>query len=314
MRESQGTRPAWSRRCVLFILWMALTTTGLGLANTALAAPKGIFSVFSECPTSTSSVVLCQYARNTSGELAIGSLVVPITEPGTLQSGLASTENPENRKEYFYVPAKDGNTLSKTEESIPGGLGSVVDCEAIMGERVLETLERRICMAILKTKEPKATAIAELVATAENPAILDIRAFAREEGVANTLPIRIHLKGGLLGPHCYIGSTTDPIELQLTTGTTSPPPPNSPIHGALGSPSILEEGGLLLSHDVEYRAVDNAFSVPVADGCGGPFSTLIDQAVDARIGLPSSAGHNTVVFNGESWTATAEVVIASEAF
>ena len=73
--------------------------------------------------------------------------------------------------------------------------------------------------------------------------------------------------------------------LQLTTGTTSPPKPNSPITGTAGSLSFEDDSQILVLDG--YRLVDNAFSVPGATGCGGINSSIVDPAVEAAIELPS---------------------------
>jgi hypothetical protein len=86
--------------------------------------------------------------------------------------------------------------------------------------------------------------------------------------------------------------------LELTTGTTSPPPPNKPINGHLGHGSEEEEN----EHSVQVFSssvlVDNAFVVPVAEGCGGPqISSVLDPILDSILGLPSKAGHNTAILD-----------------
>src|SRR2546430_1397231 len=57
------------------------------------------------------------------------------------------------------------------------------------------------------------------------------------QGGAVTLPLKVKLDNPLLATACYIGSNTEPVVLNLTTGTTSPPPPNKPISGAPGHAS-----------------------------------------------------------------------------
>ena len=105
-----------------------------------------------------------------------------------------------------------------------------------------------------------------------------------QEGTAVQLPVMFHLITPALS--CYIGSHRDPIVLNLTTGTTSPPPPNKPISGATGSLSILDGGAqLTLTGD---SLVDNAFSVPKAHGCG-PGGDL-NQTVNEDSGAPVAGG------------------------
>jgi hypothetical protein len=118
----------------------------------------------------------------------------------------------------------------------------------------------------------------------------------------------------LLGEGCYIGSEAHPIQLHLTTGTTSPPAPNKPIKGKLGTLLEEEEKGQALVVDSGNTLVDNAWSAPTAEGCGGFFSFLINPIVNSKLGLPSAAGHNTAVLSGTLKTATEEAVLASEKF
>jgi hypothetical protein len=55
-----------------------------------------------------------------------------------------------------------------------------------------------------------------------------------EGGTALGLPVKIRLENPLLGEGCYIGSSSKPIMLNMTTGATSPEPPNKSIHGDPG--------------------------------------------------------------------------------
>ncbi|GAA2598258.1 hypothetical protein SMC26_04715 [Actinomadura fulvescens] len=91
---------------------------------------------------------------------------------------------------------------------------------------------------------------------------------------------------------CEIGTNENPILLNLTTGTTSPPAPNQPI---TGSPATLigSDGPVSI-----YKAkhVDNSFAVPGARNCiygNDPVS----HTVSALAGLPSAAGHNSIVLD-----------------
>jgi hypothetical protein len=280
----------------------------LMFVSSAAAAPKGIFKIFSDCPTTEPGVVLCNYAETTSGEFAIGSTKVPINKPIVLQGGAIPTGNPENEREYFLVPAKDGNSLSKTELNVPGGLTDLVNCEEIKGNGLLEKLERGTCKAIFENKTTGVTATTELVANASNPAIENLRALSREEGTAITLPVRVHLKNTLLGNNCYVGSEASPLQLHLTTGTSGS------LKGKRGKAATLEEGGQEMLQITNNTLVDNTFTAPVAEGCGELFSFLIDPIVDAKLGLPSKAGNNKAILNGTVSTATTEAVIASESF
>jgi hypothetical protein len=303
-------RPQRARRSFIAVAVMASLAV-MAMASTAFAEPKGIFKVFKDCPVEVPGNALCSFAQTTSGEFSIGSTKVPINQTITLQGGAVSTGK---LNEYFLLPAKDGNSLSKTELNVPGGLSGIVNCEDIKGSGFFETLERNTCKAIFENKVTGVTATTELVANMSNPAILDLAKLALGTGTALTLPVRVHLKNPLLGEGCFIGSEAHPIQLHLTTGTTSPPEPNKPIKGSPGEFTEEEEKEFTVVVAKNNSLVDNAFSVPVSEGCGGFFSFLIGPIVNSKLGLPSAAGHNTAILTGSLRTASEEAVLASEKF
>jgi hypothetical protein len=169
------------------------------------------------------------------------------------------------------APTDGAPELSKTPLVLPGGL---------LGIELLGNLT-------------------EVTVTAEmaGPIKMFLAHALEGKGVAASLPIKAKLDNLLLGPSCYIGSDSEPISLNLTTGTTNPPPPNTPITGDPGITHLNFYGHLEQSH---VSLVDNAFSSPGANGCGGPVIELVvDPSVDLKAGLPSPAGENTAIMNGE---------------
>ena len=100
-----------------------------------------------------------------------------------------------------------------------------------------------------------------------------------------SVSLRVKLEGSpsgvSLGNSCYIG----PLNLPLTTGTTSPPPPNLPITGV---PYNADAGTATM--------VNNSFSVPGASGCG-PLG-LANGSINTQLGLPAAAGLNTARLEG----------------
>jgi len=303
--SAKRTASRRGRRLIAAIAIMA-PLAAFAFASSAAATPKGVFSVFSDCPVETPGVELCTYGLTTSGEFALGSTKVPINKTITLQGGAIPTG--VNPKEYFLVPAKDGNSLSKTELNVPGGLLDFVNCEEIKGKGLFETLERATCKAIFENGTTGVTEVTELVATTSNPAILNLVALSTEEGTALTLPVRVHLKNPLLGNSCFIGSEKSPVQLHLTTGKSGT------LKGNRGEAETLEEKEQVMLRLFENSLVDNTYTAPVAEGCGEFFSFLIDPIVDAKLGLPSAAGKNKAVLNGELKAATVEAVKASEKF
>ena len=130
------------------------------------------------------------------------------------------------------------------------------------------------------------------------------------QGTALAMPVKVKLGNPFLGNNCYIGSNSQPIQLKLTTGTTSPPPPNQPITGDPGELVGYEEGKILI--DKENRLVDNSFAAPGANGCGGLFSFLVDPFVESIVGVPSPAGTNTAILEGSTYRSERAAVEASE--
>ncbi len=297
----------------LLVVLGAVLALSLAAASAASAEPKGLFKQYSDCPTEVSGVTICLFGQTTSGEFVIGTSKVPINKTITLQGGGIYTGG-ANLNEYFIAPAKDGNTLSKTELNVPGGLAGLINCEEIKGSGLLEGLARGACKTTFENGVTGVTASTELATSSTNRAILDLAALVEEKGAGVTLPIRVHLKNPLLGESCYIGSQAHPIILHLTDGTTAPPPPNGPIHGKLGNPKSEYENGYESVKITENSLVDNSFSAPASEGCGGLFSFLIGPIINAKIGLPSASGHNTAILNGEQNTAEGEAVLASESF
>ena len=106
-----------------------------------------------------------------------------------------------------------------------------------------------------------------------------------EDGVALLLPIKVRLVNPLLAAECSIGSNSHPIELNLTTKTSGR------LAGNPGNTTSIEKGKIAVLSGVSM--VSSGFAVPKAVGCG---STVVNEAVDAKLGLPSSES-TTAVFD-----------------
>jgi hypothetical protein len=308
-----------ARRRTLVVVAMALVVPLSGLASSsAMAVPKGIFKIFKQCPTETPGNELCFYNQTTGGEFVIGTSKVPIKNTITFQGGAIPTGNPENPREFFALPAKNGETLSKTPQNVPGGLASLINCEEITGEGLLEKTARATCKKTFESGVTGVTATAELVATAKNPIIINEFALSREEGTGVTLPIRAHLENPFLGKSCFIGSASSPLELHLTTGETHPPAGFKSLHGALGNPETLEEKEQVMLRLSGDSLVDNTFPVlaPGAEGCGELLlvNGFLDGIVNGKLKIPNKEGENAAIFNGTLNSAAPEAVIASEKF
>ncbi|MHB1137551.1 MAG: PKD domain-containing protein [Microthrixaceae bacterium] len=100
-----------------------------------------------------------------------------------------------------------------------------------------------------------------------------------------SISVRVKLEGSpsgvSLGDSCIIG----PLNLAVTTGTTNPPAPNTPITGV---PYDADAGTATM--------VNNSFSVPAASGCG-PLG-LANGPINDELGLPAAGGKNTARLEG----------------
>jgi hypothetical protein len=260
---------------------VAVPAAALSIPSAAVAIqhrPRGIFAVFADCPLANPAVALCMFAQITHGEFVLGKESLPIDRTITLQGGLIHAPG-RNPNAYVLADAEDGDTMSRTALSLPEGLFGA-------GE---------------------ATATPELAEPASSIR-LDIASLIENHGAALTIPFRVTLNGSAFGS-CDLGSAGNPIAMELTDGTTSPPPPNLPITGGLGTEQGLEEDGLEALAVGGASVVNNSFSVPAATGCSRPVAALI---VDAIVGLPSRPGHNTAILKANIELASAAEVKASE--
>jgi hypothetical protein len=308
----QGVRVMGVRRrrklVVVMVASLVSLPACLGIVSPAWAnEPTGDFAVFKQCPRFTPGVELCLYSQLLSGELAIGKQVLPVLSPVTLQGGIAFNEATFAES---FVGALNGETISRTPQSIPGGLTGLIDCEEIGGKGSLERARRRTCRAVLQNDWLTAVSATIELARPANEIVINTANAENAVGTALSLPLRIHLENPLLGRECYIGSSASPIAANLTSGTTSPPEPNKPISGKIGVISAKDEFNFI--ELTENTLVDNAFSVPSATGCGGYLSFIIDPLIDSKLGLPSPAGNNTDIQNNTTDEATTVGVIASE--
>lgn len=263
----------------------------LALAQSAMATPTGEFAVFAQCPINNPETGACLYAQSTSGKFIISKTEVPLSKAITLQGGLTV----EKEGVSDILPAANGETISKTPQTVPGGLFKIVAPGWLPGW--LQTIFNEF----VNNGLTGVSATTELVGTARLSAIGTLTG----NGTALELPIRVHLENPFLGNSCYVGSASNPVVVDFTTGTTNPPAPNEPITGARGEVSISPEGILKINNN---SLVNNSFAAPTAEGCGGLFSFLIDPAVDAELELPSASGRNTAVLNGSQQIASATAV------
>lgn len=247
------------------LIAIAATTLALSAGVASAATPAKGYEQFAGCQTvaENPSSEFCIHSVIKGGHFQMGSKDVPISSPIVL------TGNVDAELEHFSANAQGG--LKPAKQKVPGG---------VVGLTGLTWL-----LEFLGSEALTLYAVTEAVG-APSLSFEEI-----------SLPIRVHLVNSTLGSHCYVGSASDPISLHLTTGTTSPPAPNSPISGQEPEVGFEVERGILEVNNGVY--VDNSFSAPGANGCTltlfGFIPISINGLVNAQSGLPAAAGSNETV-------------------
>lgn len=258
------------------VIWKAVAAPAALFALLLAAAPcaqakptpNPEYKPFADCPVFVKHVAHCLVATTTSGEFKLANKTVPINKPIVVQGGITEGS-------HVLVPAADGNTLSRTPLTVPGGLTG------------LEALPLGEVVAVTELAGP-VEVFEENLSDGRGPAV--------------KLPVKVKLENSVLGEECYVGSDAEPIVLQLTTGTTKPPPPTAPITGNPGTVSLNPSLTIVTINGATL--VDNTFAAPGVSGCGGLLSALLDTAVDLQVGLPGAAGASAAVLSGSSLAET----------
>lgn len=236
------------------------------LASPAAARPPAAgYEQFSGCPEQA-DMYICVRAVISGGHLQLGNTDTPITEEIVLNGGV-----PLNATGMVFTPV---GGMTSPRQRVPGGLTGLTGLDWLADLFPLDTL--------------KVYARAQLAGAPSDPSVNPFR-----------LPLKIKLENPLLSGNCYIGSDSNPVVLNLTTGTTSPPPPAQPISGVPPTPSENPNYPGTVFDLTGGKQVDNAFAAPGAHGCTLllPGIGLIDAAINLRSGLPSAAGRNEAEFD-----------------
>jgi hypothetical protein len=297
-------RPLGLRARTMMTAVLAACLGALSFSSAASAAPHsptGEYVQFADCPLSNPAVTSCIYSLSTSGSFTLGAKTVPIKNPVTLQGGLKVDETTGG---LAFVGAEDGNTLSKTPQPVPGGLLGIT--APSWWPSILRNFFNEV---VINQGATGVNATVELAAPASQIK-LDLGALLSASGPGLTLPVKIKLDNAFLGSNCYVGSNSNPVKIEFTSGTTSPPPPNTPITGNPGTLSFNGAGTITTLSG--GRLVNNTFAAPGANGCGGLFSFLVDPFVNSIVGLPAASGRNTAILEGKIQLAEFTAVKESE--
>jgi hypothetical protein len=271
-------------------------------ASSASAALTGEYARFTTCPTANPNTDACVYAESSSGVFKLGKKEVPLKNPVILKGGVDSATTDIFGPLTFIAPT-DGNTLSKTAQPVPGGL------LGITAPSWWPQLLKDLFNETINNGFTGVTATVELAGPVSS-VNLNVLNTLLASGTALSMPVKVKLGNPFLGSSCYIGSNSNPIQLNVTSGTTSPPPPNTPISGSPGELILPEEGIIATKNN---KLVDNSFAAPGANGCGGLlFSWAVDPFVNSIVGVPSAAGTNTAILEGTTYLADANFVRARQ--
>jgi hypothetical protein len=291
----QGNRKRMLRAGMLAAALVSLCL----MVSSASAKLTGDFTVFEQCPVTNPEVIRCFDAEVEGGEITVGKRNVPIVNPMIFQGGVTVPVGGVSS----FAPANNGATLTPVSQPVPGGLLGIVPPDK--GPSTVKGLVK----ALLASRLNRVDATIELAGPASS-IHLSLTNILIGEGRAVTLPIKVRLENPLFGKNCYIGSNSAPIMLEFTTGSTEPPSPNTSISGDPGSIEFLDEARILRTTGI--RLVDNSWSAPKASGCGGNLHSLIDPIVNAQLGLPSAAGHNSAILTSTQTIATPAAVINND--
>jgi hypothetical protein len=212
--------------------------------------PAAGYSQFAGCPSKkeNSGVSSCIRSVVKSGNFKMGNKNVPIENPIVLSGGV------NEALENFVYNSKGG--MPPVNQKVPGG---------VIGLTGLTWL-----LEFLGSEALTLYAATELAGT---PVFHGIGLI--------TLPIKVHLINGVLGSKCYVGSTSNPITLNL--GLTTLPEVSA------------DEKEILHLNNTTY--VDKTFSAPGASGCVltlfGFIPISINGLVNSQSGLPAATGNET---------------------
>jgi hypothetical protein len=267
----------------------------LALAAPAFGAPHhptGEFEQFGDCPLSLKATTDCVYAATHGGSMTIGKKTVPIKSPVILQGGFQGSG-----EEVKFLGAESGQTLSKSAQTVPGGLLGVT-APTSWPQSLQEWFNDEIENGVTGVK-----ATLELAAPA-SAIKLSTENLINQEGVALGLPVRIKLDNPLLGSNCYVGSNSKPVQIDFTTGKSGA------VAGDPGTLTFNKKYTLITISG--GRLANGTFAAPAASGCGGLFSFFIDPLVNSILGLPAGSGENTAILAGNFKSAAAASVRNSE--
>jgi hypothetical protein len=302
-------------RMLGFGLIMALVAVAVTAASAlAFKNPDQSLKIFQNCPVNGQGEVAPGEFRediactvgatepNEGGQFTVGPITVPITKQIVLQYGL--TQNEETDALVYIPPINGAEAITPTPEKVPGEPIAHIS-EAEQEELGWpETLKYSYKQA---QKHHTAKTVYETIEQAGNNIETSIQRILEEEG--NGVEVGVKIKGenkwlSELGDACYIGSSSEPIVQELTSGESTSPLTGETIHGSKGELLDTKKNALAETHS---NLVDNRYAVPGAS-CTGPYASVIEATIDKEFDIPAPAGASITEIKGTLYLASAEEV------
>lgn len=275
-------------------MFVALCLATVPSAVASTHHPKGEMAQFGECPLSVAAITNCVLSVSNRGAFKVGNKSLPLVNPITLQGGAEGSGD-----ETKFYGAESGDTLSRTPQPVPGGLAGVV-APTSWPKFLQAWLNNGISEGLVGV-----TATIELAGPSEGLTNIKLNTenLILETGIALDLPVKLKLSNPLLGSNCYVGSDSKPIQISFTTGKSGS------LTGAAGEFAYNKSFTLITVSG--GRLVSGTFAAPVAVGCGGLFSSLVDPMVNSILGLPAGPRSNTATLEGNLQAGASSAVKAS---
>lgn len=209
----------------------------------------------------------CQTVIVKSGTMKLGNLTVDL-DPDSMKIAGGNKIIPGSPTTWDFYPKNSG--VYANPITVPGGALGIGSAEDFGLTRITASVEQL------------GTPVFNL------PSVTDMTV---------KLPIRIKLSNPMLGDNCYIGTTAEPVTLDLKV-----------------DPSTGGEAGFIPSGEVGtyfpgFTATATDFAVPGATGCG-PLGSL-NWAANLRAGLPAATG-NSLTTKVDMYSASAWLVYQSQ--
>jgi hypothetical protein len=253
-------------------------------ATTALANP---FAVFANCPTEYThdfghglqQLNACTYGKsNNKSFFKSGNALVHMIHPVVLAGGLIE----ETETTLLFVLPKTGTSIITKVAQPAQSLTEELNPE------LLPPAEKARYEKFVGEGRTKVTATIETAGVFDGKGVIDLGNLLNEQGTALKFEVQVKLNNPFLGGHCSVGSNSNPINIELTTGQSGA------LHGKLGHLNFIAGGEILKIEENEL--VNGEYTTPGATGCG--VANGANAAINASLGLPATAGQSETVIAG----------------